>query len=58
MADNRTIKCADCGNTFSITEEEKKWYEDKGFALPKRCKKCRRDRRKSREENNHEKAEV
>ena len=35
------IKCVDCGEVFVVTEEEKKWYEDKGFELPKRCKKCR-----------------
>lgn len=39
------IKCKDCGETFTITQEELKWYEDKGFKPPKRCKSCRKFRK-------------
>lgn len=46
MSENRiTIKCKDCGNTFSIGEEEQAWYKERGFELPKRCKKCRVSKR-------------
>lgn len=48
MSDRTTIKCVDCGNTFSITTEEKQWYEEKGFKVPKRCKKCRERRKAER----------
>lgn len=39
------IKCADCGKEFEVSAEERKWYEDKGFELPKRCTECRKARR-------------
>ena len=42
---NETIKCIECGEDFAFTEGEQKYYEEKGFLPPKRCKKCR-DKRK------------
>lgn len=45
------IKCQDCGITFSISEDEKKWYEEKGFEVPKRCKKCRKARKAKKYES-------
>lgn len=41
--------CKDCGRPFTLTEGEVKWYEGKGFPLPKRCKECRKKRREARE---------
>ena len=41
------IKCQFCGATFTFTESEQRFYESKGFTnLPKRCEKCRRERKK------------
>lgn len=37
--------CKECGMTFSIKEEEKKWFLNRGMALPKRCRDCRAHRR-------------
>ena len=37
--------CKDCGKVFSIHAQEKKFYESKGMALPKRCEDCRKKRR-------------
>lgn len=35
------IVCKDCGQTFSFTDEQAKFFNDKGFTnLPKRCKSC------------------
>lgn len=45
------ITCAECGEEFSISEEEAKWYQDRGFVLPKRCPACRKKRRHIRNEN-------
>ena len=42
-----TIICKDCGESFTITADNKKWYEEMGFKLPKRCKNCRKKRRES-----------
>lgn len=38
------LKCQDCGNTFTFTVNEQKFYEEKGFVPPKRCKSCRNAR--------------
>ena len=43
------IKCKDCGEEFTITANELKWYEEKGFTAPKRCKKCRNVRKNQKE---------
>jgi predicted RNA-binding Zn-ribbon protein involved in translation (DUF1610 family) len=38
--------CTDCGAEFIISVKEQLFaQEDKGFVLPKRCQKCRDDRR-------------
>lgn len=41
-----TVGCIDCGKAFDLTVEEQDWYKEKGFALPKRCKECRKERRR------------
>jgi ribosomal protein S27E len=38
------IKCQDCGNNFTFSEIEQRFYEEKGFVPPKRCKACRNAR--------------
>lgn len=42
------ITCKDCGVEFEISAEEKRWYEDKGFEIPKRCPNCRKQRKADR----------
>ena len=44
MGDKEVI-CRDCGCKFTLTEKEIAWYNEMGFNLPKRCKKCRKDRK-------------
>lgn len=42
MAEGKIIiKCKDCGETFDVYEKEQAWYKERGFEIPKRCKKCR-----------------
>ncbi len=43
----KTIVCQDCGEEFVFTESEQKFYSERGFQDPKRCKPCR-DKRKAR----------
>lgn len=38
-------KCKECGEFFDIDDNEQKWYNEKGFHLPRRCKSCRHLRR-------------
>lgn len=48
MAD-KTIVCKDCGKKFIFTENEQKFYAEKGFENnPVRCLECRKARKKNR----------
>lgn len=39
---DQTLTCADCGQPFTWTASEQKFYADKGFTNPpKRCPSCR-----------------
>ena len=42
------IVCRKCEVTFFINDEEKLWYTNKGFHLPKNCAECRRKKRQRR----------
>lgn len=35
------ITCAACGTDFSFSQEERDFYESKGFQPPRKCKPCR-----------------
>lgn len=39
------IKCKDCGRYFQLSRNEALSFEAKGLNLPKRCYKCRRNRK-------------
>lgn len=45
-----SVVCKDCGKLFTITAKETQWYNEKGFALPKRCPECRRKNRAERKD--------
>lgn len=51
------IKCQDCGEDFIFTERDQKFYEEKGFEPPKRCKNCR-NARKDRRNNSYYSQEI
>lgn len=38
-------KCIECGEAFTITDEEQAFFKSKDFSLPKRCKPCRKARK-------------
>ena len=42
---DKKIICQDCGKEFVFTEAEQRFYEEKGFTQPKRCKDCRQIRK-------------
>lgn len=44
------IICRNCGKEFTFTVGEQRFYEEKGFSKPVRCKECR-DKRKAEREN-------
>lgn len=39
--ENIKLVCKDCGKEFDFTVGEQRFYEEKGFAQPIRCKECR-----------------
>ncbi|MBF0120753.1 MAG: zinc-ribbon domain containing protein [Desulfobacterales bacterium] len=41
------IFCSNCGETFLFTISEKFFFNQKGFDKPKKCKKCRENRKES-----------
>lgn len=44
----QTHICCDCHNAFYMYYNEVKFFEEKGFEIPKRCKTCRDNRKKVR----------
>jgi len=47
--EDKTIRCADCGNEFTFTASEQQFFAEKGFTNePRRCPECRRKRREQR----------
>lgn len=38
------LKCWECGNRFTFTVDEQKFFKKKGFKIPKTCKRCRHKR--------------
>ena len=43
------ITCAACGTDFQFTQEEREFYESKGFQPPRKCKPCRSAAKQSRD---------
>lgn len=41
--------CADCEQLFTISPQELRWFEDRGMNPPRRCTRCRAERRRERE---------
>lgn len=43
--EDKQLVCKECGDVFTLTVDDQKFYAEKGFKEPKRCKSCRRLRR-------------
>lgn len=46
-------RCVDCGAGFTITLAQQRYFESKKLQLPKRCDRCRQERRRSSETRGH-----
>ena len=44
----RLLVCVDCQTPFSFSDEEQRFYQQRGFRIPVRCLDCRAARRASR----------
>jgi N-acetylglutamate synthase-like GNAT family acetyltransferase len=50
---DKSIKCSDCGTTFTFTSGEQEFFASKGFTNePRRCPECRKAKKAARNENN------
>ena len=48
MSEQR-LTCADCGREFTFGAEEQRFFRERGFDPPKRCKECREAKKAQRE---------
>ena len=49
MAEDKILKCKECGQQFTFTVGEQEFYAQKGFENePARCGQCRRMRKRER----------
>ncbi|MHB1001732.1 MAG: zinc-ribbon domain-containing protein [Armatimonadota bacterium] len=49
MAEDKTLKCKDCGQDFVFSTGEQEFYAEKGFQNePARCVPCRQAKKKER----------
>jgi hypothetical protein len=49
MAEDKILKCKECGQEFTFTAGEQEFYAQKGFQNePARCGPCRRARKRER----------
>lgn len=47
---DKELKCVDCGKPFPFTEGEQKFYAEKQYTEPKRCKPCREAKKAERQQ--------
>jgi hypothetical protein len=49
VAEDKTLKCMDCGAEFTFTAGEQEFFASKGFSNePKRCPTCRQAKKQQR----------
>jgi len=48
--EDKEINCPDCHQDFTFTEGEQRFYEEREYTPPKRCKPCRDQRKAQRED--------
>jgi hypothetical protein len=47
--EDKEIECSDCHQEFTFTGGEQRFYEEREYTPPKRCKPCREQRKAQRE---------
>ena len=45
--EDKELGCCDCGQAFTFSTGEQRYFKSKGLSIPKRCKPCRQQRRAS-----------
>ena len=55
LSKQEIFTCKICGKHYTISEDERKWYAEKNFKLPKKCSSCRESiRQEKRQKENAE----
>lgn len=49
---DRTLTCAECGESFIFSADDQRYHLEKGYTDPKRCPSCRQARRQQRNTDN------
>lgn len=49
MDDDQVLVCIDCSSPFTFGDSERKYFEARKLARPKRCSTCRLARRQARD---------
>ncbi len=49
MYADKTLTCADCGQSFTFSEGDQAFYAERGFSEPRRCPSCRAARKAQRD---------
>jgi DNA-directed RNA polymerase subunit RPC12/RpoP len=55
----KLLVCMSCGKEFAFPPKEQRFFEEKGFRSPIRCRPCRADHREKRErDQQHEQGKT
>ena len=51
---DRTLTCADCGNSFTFSADDQAYHQERGFTNePRRCPSCRASKRMARNDGGY-----
>ena len=53
LSKQEIFTCKICGKHYTISEDERKWYAEKNFKLPKKCSACRESARQEKRRKEH-----
>lgn len=53
LSEQEIFTCKSCGRHYTISAEERKWYSEKNFKLPKKCSACRESARLEKRQKEH-----
>ena len=48
---DQTLTCRDCERPFQFSAGEQRWFQEKGFQSPRRCKDCRAAKRAAEDQS-------
>lgn len=58
VEETQKLVCADCAEVFDFTPGEQRFFKEKGFTNPRRCKPCRVKKRNNKKNNDNTTPEI